>query len=236
MQKLTKSQIDKLYTFTKKHYVDYYDLQTELVDHLSNGIEAQWKENEKLTFDDALQLEFKKFGIFGFTDLVSERRAKMSKRYNKLILSIFKTYFTLPRVVLTTLLLLVVILTMQHVLYRNYVVLGLFVLPICVLFFKIVKYKIQQKRLKKNDGKIWMFEEIIYSYGQSVLIFQLFVHVPQFLTRTDSLSNILNTSEGAIIVSAIIVVFLLMMYIMLYVIPSKAREHIIKAHPEYNLV
>jgi len=42
MQKLTTEQINKLYTFTKKHYVDYYDLQTELVDHLSNGIEAQW--------------------------------------------------------------------------------------------------------------------------------------------------------------------------------------------------
>jgi len=37
--KLTESQIEQLFTFTQKHYVDWYDVQTELVDHLANGIE-----------------------------------------------------------------------------------------------------------------------------------------------------------------------------------------------------
>lgn len=37
--KLTKTQIQNLYTFTKNHFVEYYDLQTELVDHLVNDIE-----------------------------------------------------------------------------------------------------------------------------------------------------------------------------------------------------
>ena len=38
---LTPAQIQKLYAFTIKHYVVHYDLQTELVDHLANGIEEQ---------------------------------------------------------------------------------------------------------------------------------------------------------------------------------------------------
>jgi hypothetical protein len=236
MQKLTNTQLDKLYTFTQKHYVDYYDLQTELVDHLSNGIEAIWQENNKLSFEDALQLEFKKFGIFGFTDLVDQRRAKMSKRYNKLIASILKTYFTLPRVLLTTLLFLVAILIVQYIPYKSSVVIGLFVIPLSVLFFKMIKYKQQQKKRKKNGQKLWMFEEIISSYGHTFFFFQLLLNVPQFLIRTDRLSNILNSFVGSIIVSVILVVFFLMMYVMLYVIPSKAKEHIAKAHPEYNLV
>ena len=33
MKKLDKTQIDKLYKFTRRHYVEYYDVQTELVDH-----------------------------------------------------------------------------------------------------------------------------------------------------------------------------------------------------------
>ena len=81
-----------------------------------------------------------------------------------------------------------------------------------------------------------MFEEVISSYGQTIFLFQLIVHLPQFLTNRGELSNILNSFIGSIIASVIFVVFLLMMYIMLYVIPSKARAHIIKAHPEYNLV
>lgn len=67
--KVTNSQIDTLYTFTRQHYVEWYDGQTELVDHLANGIEEQWQENPNLTFDEALKNEFKRFGVlcyYGF--------------------------------------------------------------------------------------------------------------------------------------------------------------------------
>lgn len=43
--KLNESQIEELYDFTRKHFVEYYDLQIELVDHLANGIESKWQEN-----------------------------------------------------------------------------------------------------------------------------------------------------------------------------------------------
>ena len=36
---LTTKNIEQLYKFTKDHFVDWYDLQTELVDHLANDIE-----------------------------------------------------------------------------------------------------------------------------------------------------------------------------------------------------
>ena len=61
--KLSPEQIERLYQFTRQHYVEYYDLQTELVDHLANAIEEQWTANPKLSFEQALQVEFKKFGI-----------------------------------------------------------------------------------------------------------------------------------------------------------------------------
>ena len=49
--KLSAHQIQKLYDFTRQHYVEHYDLQTELVDHLDNSIEQQWIENPKCFFD-----------------------------------------------------------------------------------------------------------------------------------------------------------------------------------------
>jgi hypothetical protein len=65
---LTTSQIDKLFTFTRQHFGRYYDLQSELVDHLANSIEAQWEFlNEHLR---RLKYQFKKFGIYGFMDVV----------------------------------------------------------------------------------------------------------------------------------------------------------------------
>jgi len=43
--KVNQVQIDRLYRFTREHFVKHYDLQTELVDHLSNAIEEVLKKN-----------------------------------------------------------------------------------------------------------------------------------------------------------------------------------------------
>src|SRR6185436_6113077 len=99
--KLIKEQIDRLYQFTIQHYVEYYDLQTELVDHLANAIEQQWQENPKISFEDALQTEFKKFGIFGFTDLVEKRRFALQEKYQKIALGYMNEFFKLPMIILT---------------------------------------------------------------------------------------------------------------------------------------
>lgn len=90
--KLNKQQINQLYLFTRQHFVEWYDLQSELVDHLANSIEDRWKENPKLTFEEALDLEFKKFGIFGFMDVVDERRRFLSKNTAGLSGSIIKNF------------------------------------------------------------------------------------------------------------------------------------------------
>ena len=97
--KLTKDQIEKLYQFTRQHYVEWYDLQTELVDHLANSIEEQWQQNPKLSFEDALQIEFKKFGVFGFMDVVEKRQVSLNKKYKKLVWIILKSFLRLPKII-----------------------------------------------------------------------------------------------------------------------------------------
>ena len=52
--KLTQEQIARLYRFTREHYVEWYDLQTELVDHLANAIEEQAQQNPTLSFEALL--------------------------------------------------------------------------------------------------------------------------------------------------------------------------------------
>ena len=71
---LTENQIQALYKFTRQHYVEYYDVQTELVDHLANDIEQIWEENPNISFEQARDQSFKKFGIFGFMEIVEQRQ------------------------------------------------------------------------------------------------------------------------------------------------------------------
>lgn len=102
--KLTAEQIDTLFTFTKKHLVEHYDVQVELVDHLANAIEEQWKTNPNISFEDALQKEYKNFGIFGFSGLVEQKQAALQNHYWHIIKKEFINFFSVPKVIITVIL------------------------------------------------------------------------------------------------------------------------------------
>ena len=101
--KLTETHIQELYKFTRKHFVEHYDVQTELVDHLANDIESIWIEKPKLTFEQARDESFKKFGVFGFMEVVEQKQNQMNKKYFKTILRFAKEWFRLPKIIFTTL-------------------------------------------------------------------------------------------------------------------------------------
>jgi hypothetical protein len=64
------------------------------VDHLANAIETQWQENPKLSFNEALNKEFKKFGVFGFMDVVEKRQTVLSKNTTLLFGNISKIFLS----------------------------------------------------------------------------------------------------------------------------------------------
>ena len=151
--KFSQKQIVYLYEFTRQHYVEYYDLQTELVDHLANSIEEQWQENPKLSFEAALNVEFKKFGIFGFMDVVEQRRLALKKKYNNLIWKHFKEFFTIPKIIV----ILIMVLILDYLIQSYGMVLPLFLILIAFLFMGItymfIKNKVQ-KTLNVVDSSI----------------------------------------------------------------------------------
>lgn len=95
---LSEKQIEQLFEFTRKHYVEYYDVQVELVDHLASSIEHELEQNPNLSFDNALNIVFKSFGIFGFSDVVENKATAVWKYQNKLWLKTFINHFKWPNV------------------------------------------------------------------------------------------------------------------------------------------
>jgi hypothetical protein len=100
--KLTNLHIEQLYKFTREHFVEHYDVQSELVDHLTNDIEQIWVAQPHLKFEQARVVSSKKFGIFGFMNVVEEKQKQMSKKYWKIILGFVKEWFSFPKIILTT--------------------------------------------------------------------------------------------------------------------------------------
>jgi hypothetical protein len=218
--KLSAEQIEQLYAFTRQHYVEYYDLQTELVDHLANAIDAQWELNPKLSFNEALQVEFKKFGVFGFMDVVEKRQAALQKKYHKLVWNELKNFFRWPKIIGTLATIGIVFYGLK--LFQQDVVIVQMAFVVLVVSFFVGIFWLSRKNKKNHQktGKKWLLKEIIFGYGSITL-------------------NVKgeNYSDWALLLFSFFIIFMALgEYVVLVLIPSKAEIFLKETYPEYNFV
>lgn len=228
--KLSSEQVERLYAFTRQHYVEYYDLQTELVDHLANAIEEQWQQNPKLSFEDALKMEFKKFGVFGFMEVVEKRQTTLNKKYNKLVLNELKTFFSIPKII-GTLSATGIFFYFLKSFQEGILIMQTIFLFLVLLYFvgMTMLWRTNKKRTQKS-GRKWLFKEIIFGYSASAGLINLPL---QFSIHLDAK----NYPDWVLALYALfMVVFLLTEYIVLVLIPSKAEKHLKETYPEYGFV
>jgi len=227
--KVNQEQIERLYRFTREHFVEHYDLQTELVDHLSNAIEQEWKENPKLSFEEALQKEFKKFGVFGFMDVVEQRQSALNKKYNLLIWKHFKNFFTIPKIIITISLVFGLFNFFKYVFFYEAMAVGM-ILWFVLLIVALIYEKKKIKKRKKQTGKKWMFEEIIYGYGS---FSGFFVFPFNVINVFSNHGNGIPNDYVLFGISFFLVTVFLVTFIVTKIIPSKAEEYLNQTYPEY---
>ena len=163
-KKLTASEEETLFTFVKKHYVEYFDVQVELVDHLANDIEQQWEENPQLTFDKALDIAFKKFGIFGFSDLVEKKVNTLTYAYYKHTLQRLLDYISWPKIVVTTVFYLLIYFSLYYVNIvfpiKEYANTAITTGSIIGIVF-ILMYSIKLKKAAKAEQMKFLLDDVI---------------------------------------------------------------------------
>lgn len=227
--KLTAEQIERLYVFTRQHYVEYYDLQTELVDHLANAIEEQWESNPKLTFEEALQMEFKKFGIFGFMDVVNKRKGALQSKYNKMVLHELKTFFSIPKIIGTVTSMAIVYYILKYF-HDGYDIMQVLIAFLIVSFIMgLVFLTSKQKKETAKTGKRWLLKDIIFGYSSVAGVLNVVVQMACRLTENHYPVWFLA------VFSVLLVVMFLTVYVVLFLIPSKAEHYLQQTYPEYEL-
>lgn len=181
--KLTEAQIEELYAFTRKKYVEHYDVQTELVDHLATSIEEKMNAS-KINFETALQQVYTQFGIFGFSELVEKKGMEAAIKGRKLFRKSFIEYFRLPKILLFAMILLVS--------YKVFEISNNDFISYCfyasIVIFNVI-FIIKSIQVKRSVMKPLLQFENMYimssSFGSSLLIFQIFFK----LTITDLSNN-----------------------------------------------
>lgn len=227
--KLTENQIQELYLFTRKHYVEWYDLQTELVDHLANDIETLWEQNPEVSFDKALNMTFKKFGVFGFADVIIKRQKALEKKYFGMLWVFLKEYFQFPKIISTLFLS-----------YTFYLFFGLFntihQLEIALPLFLLLTFStfyltfINKRKLNKAYGigrKKFLLQEITHNtvvFSQIPnLVVQLFI-LTGFRFSPDIQTGFL---------SILFTIYLIIGHLAFWVLPKKINLHLSETYADF---
>lgn len=228
IKRISDEEVKQLYAFTRKHFVEYYDLQTELVDHLANAIEEKWQQQPGLPFDDALKQEFKKFGVFGFMDVVEKRQLALTKKYRKLLWAYFREYFKLPKILLTIAFTVLLAKSIQHIHAVIAPVLLFSILIFSLFRFFVLNYRYRKK--VKQTGYRWMLEEIIFRCGSIPVFIFIPYQVIEYVYDKE------YSAVGQWILAAGVVLFAIYQYIILYVIINRAEVHLEQTYLEYKLL
>lgn len=226
--KTTDSHIQELYIFTRQHFVEYYDVQTELVDHLTNDIEKIWESEPKLTFEQARDKSFKKFGVFGFMDVVEKRTRILEKKYWKLVWQVFKQFFRVPQIIIT--------ITLFIGLYQVFLTFpNMYLFPILsIILFStiIIRLMILQSKKRKRftkTNKKWLLEDSIYRLGNIMLYGNIFLQLGVQIKT-------ISSDKIILFIAFVFTVFIFLVYITAFVLPSKVEKILENQYPEYKLV
>lgn len=229
MKKLNDLQVEKLYKFTSKHYVKYFDVQTELVDHLANGIEAQWQEDPEIPFEDALQKEFKKFGIFGFSDVVEKQERAMEKKYFKIVWKESTLLLSRPKIFTPVVLLLILsYLSLSTQTGSMIFFLTFFMLLTWLLLKSQRKMKGTRRRMEEGE-KVYLLEAVMSNIGS-------FFSVIWFPFHLFNLTSSYGNFYWQLLMSLLIASVAFGSYVCFIHLPKKKDEILLKAHPEIKFL
>ncbi|MES2374402.1 MAG: hypothetical protein V4557_17630 [Bacteroidota bacterium] len=218
---LTKEQVDRLFDFCKRHYVDYYDVQVELVDHLANAIEEKMASNEQVNFEEALDSVYAGFGINGFSGIVASRTTIMRKHCRKLQWKMFLSYFTWPKAAMT-ICLFVVLFFLGRLLSIIQAEILVSALGFSLFLFELYTITFYGRTIKKQTGKLLMTEV------GATPIFWIWILLPtNMMTRAFSpfSENILRNDMHFPEYVFIVIVFVLSLLVLLSYLAMMKQLH-----------
>jgi len=228
--KISQNQIQELYTFTQKHFVEWYDVQTELVDHLANGIELQWQNDPNLTFEEALKLEFSKFGIMGFSEVVEEKTKALDKYYRKLVWKHVKEYFKLPKIIISFCLIYIVYFALYNFGNKLLITLPIAIALVTLHFRHLYRSSRNIKLRQKETNKQRLFEHTFLQLGGLIHFLNIGIYAPLLFNTKTSWNQ-----TFVLIVSISIVTYFLVLFVSIKIVSPKLRQQFSEQHPEFIL-
>ena len=191
--KLTTEQIGELYAFTRKKYVQWYDLQTELVDHLAEQITKECEANPSLSFETALEKVYAGFGIFGFGQIVRERTESLQRKQRKLLLKSLVNEFSWPKILRASL-----VYILFYTLFSNLNFSIVLYSTITILIAVLIRFVVLDNRRKKDMRKPLMLMQSSFTTSVLLVLQYVFIFMPNVYFGDGTLTSSWQISIAAV--------------------------------------
>lgn len=228
---LEKKHIEHLYDFVQRHFVPWYDVQTELVDHLASGIEQLSEEHPDKSFEQLLELEFKKFGVHGFEDVVDNKRKALTRIYAQMTLKRIADFFQWP-VILKSAVFAGVIYFVLSLYPKDWVFELLFFSTVVLAIIGFIRLSVKKNKVEYFRDKKWLLQDIILQAGGGAILFILPVQIIGFTIESASAS--LDHFIVRLGFSLFFVLYLRALQVVCWVLPRQMDEILSERYSNYK--
>jgi hypothetical protein len=230
-KKVTEDQVEKLFQFCRDHYVPFYDLQVELVDHMASSIEDQWNSYPEMPFEKALHNSFKSFGVYGFSRIKRLKARELRRNNRRLIYQVFLDFYRWPKLLLTVLLSLLLF-TLLRIAPNDFWILGVVVLIYTVMTLYSL-HLAKNYRISVVPGMRFMYVDFLKQARASVMgAIQLPAIFWNIIGRTADFHF-----ETGLLLSLVLSIGLValgfLLFIDLFILPVKVKENFMAVYGKF---
>lgn len=228
---VTPEETRQLFDFCHKHFVYYYDLQVELVDHLASSAEEQWLANPELSLEEATKNTFRKFGITGFSKVKEQKQKELTRKYNRLLWNYFIEFYRWPKAVLTIALTMAVF-TLNTITQNIALITVIYLMSVFFAGIWYFKYGDKRYEIKTIPGKKFMLAEHLKNIQTGFIsLGQLPILSIQFFNHFHNTQ--LNGNWILFSASFLMVGFTILLYAQFFYIPQKIKDHFFEQYPQF---
>lgn len=233
-KKVTQEQIKKLFAFCRKHYVQHYDLQIELVHHLASSIEEKWEDNPQLPFEKALNDVFGDFGIYGFSKVKEAKTKGLQKKYMKLLWKYILEFYGLPKIILTIALSLSIFTAFQWFADNSAVGNVLTIAYLLFILYYILFIYPKKYKLDLVPGKSFLLYDQLKSIQSTSYLIAIFpLNMFNIFRSLIIKAQFLNSYVFEALISFVISFFIILMAGMLFYWPQRIKDDFMNEFPQF---
>jgi hypothetical protein len=158
---------------TKDHYVNFNDIRLLIAKDLEDHILQQMKDDETLSFEEALQNAYKNYGVLGFSDVSDDYMKEIKTYFYKIvIMKVFRVEVSKPRfwILATACFLIIYSAMISHNSVPFVLAGGLIILIIFELIFYFRKLHKEIKGLKKRNNYYYLDQLLVSTNSISIYL------------------------------------------------------------------